>query len=89
MRGTRSPLRWGVDIGTSVLVWAYTSVIVLDEPGARLTWLGLVALLVAPVAAAALLWRRTHPVPVLGVALVGSLLVQLAAPYGIFPVAAS
>ena len=88
MRGTRSPLQWGVDIGISVVVWLYTSVIVLDEPGGRLTWMGLAALLAAPVAAAALLWRRSHPIPVTAVALAGSLLVQLAAPYGIFPVAA-
>ena len=87
MRRTRSPLQWGVDIAVSVLVWVYPSLIVLDEPGHRLTWVGLAALLVAPVAAAALVWRRSHPVAVLGVALVGSLLVQLAAPYGIFPVA--
>ncbi len=88
MPGTRRPLRRAVDIGVAVLVWAYPSLIVLDEPGRRLTWVGLAALLVAPAAAAALVWRRSHPVPVFGVALVGSLLVQLAAPYGIFPVAA-
>ncbi len=71
-----------------MLVWLYPSVIVLDEPGGRLTWVGLAALVAAPVAGAAMLWRRTRPVPVMAVALAASLLVQLAAPYGIFPVAA-
>ena len=88
VRQARSPVQWGIDIAVAVLVWLYPSVIVLDEPAGRLTWVGLAALLVAPVAGAAMLWRRSRPVPVMAVALVGSLLVQLAAPYGIFPVAA-
>jgi signal transduction histidine kinase len=87
VRRTRSPLQWGIDIAVSVLVWLYPSALVLDAPDAHISWLDLLALLSAPVAGAALLWRRSHPVPVSAVALVGSLLVQLAAPYGIFPVA--
>lgn len=46
------------------------------------------AALVALASGAALWWRRRHPVPVMGIALVGGLVVQLVAPMTVFPLAA-
>ena len=45
----------------------------MDASRDRLTWLDAAALLSAPVQGAALLWRRSRPVPVMAVTLAGSL----------------
>ncbi|WP_433269471.1 sensor histidine kinase [Actinosynnema sp. CS-041913] len=49
--------------------------------------LTVVGVVVALAHGAALWWRRTHPVLVMGVALVGGLVVQLVAPSAVFPYA--
>ncbi|MEV1116481.1 sensor histidine kinase [Actinosynnema sp. NPDC049800] len=46
------------------------------------------AALLAVVSGVALWWRRRYPVPVMGIALVGGLVVQLVAPMTVFPLAA-
>ncbi|XVS65731.1 histidine kinase dimerization/phosphoacceptor domain-containing protein [Actinosynnema sp. CA-299493] len=46
------------------------------------------AALTASASGAALWWRHRHPVPVMGIALVGGLVVQLVAPMTVFPLAA-
>ena len=83
-------MRWRkvLDVALPVGLWLYLTALVLDAPGATLTWPDVVCLVVAPVQAFALVWRRTRTVPVLLVALAGGLLFQVVLPYAIFPYAA-
>jgi signal transduction histidine kinase len=83
-------MRWRrvLDVALSVGVWLYLTAIVVDAPGASLSWADVGCLLAAPVQGLALLWRRSRPVPVLLVALAGGALFQVVVPYGIFPFAA-
>jgi hypothetical protein len=53
--------------------------------GGPLRWAGVLAAVLQGVA---LFWRRSHPVRVMAIATVGGLVVQLAAPDGLFPYAA-
>jgi signal transduction histidine kinase len=86
-RSSRSRFQRIADVVVSLGVGLFLRAMVAcgaRRHAAPLTALGLVA---GAVQGAALWWRRSHPVPVMAVALVGGLVVQLLVPEGLFPYA--
>jgi signal transduction histidine kinase len=86
-RSSRSRLQRIADLVVSLGVGLFLMAMVSGSAArhaAPLTALGLVA---GAAQGAALWWRRSHPVPVMAVALAGGLVVQLLVPEGLFPYA--
>jgi signal transduction histidine kinase len=86
-RSSRSRLQRIADLVVSLGVGLFLMAMVAGgaaRHAAPLTALGLVA---GAAQGAALWWRRSHPLPVMAVALAGGLVVQLLVPEGLFPYA--
>jgi signal transduction histidine kinase len=82
----RSTLGRIADIAIPLLVGLFLVALVLGPPDEDPPWT-LVGMLVGAGQAAALYWRRAHPLAVMAIALAGGLVVWLLAPDGVFPVA--
>jgi signal transduction histidine kinase len=87
--GRLSASRWRrvADIAIPVLVGLFLVALVEDGSADDPPWLTALGMLAGAAQGAALWWRRSHPVPVMVIALVGGLIVQLLAPIGLFPFA--
>lgn len=76
------------DVAIPLLFALFLASLVEEGSPGRPRWLTLAGLVVAVVSGGALRWRRSHPVPVMVVTALGSLVIQLIAPDGMFPFAA-
>ncbi|MEU8382759.1 histidine kinase [Streptosporangium sp. NPDC048865] len=86
-RSSRSPLRLVADVAVSLVVGLYLVALVMDEVVPRAGPLVVLGMIVGAAQGVALWWRRSHPVPVMVIALAGGALVHFLAPQGIFPFA--
>ncbi|MFB9679340.1 sensor histidine kinase [Streptosporangium vulgare] len=86
-RSSRSPLRLVADVAVSLVVGLYLVALVMDEVVPRAGPLVILGMIAGAAQGVALWWRRSHPVPVMVIALAGGALVHFLAPQGIFPFA--
>ncbi|WP_440104287.1 sensor histidine kinase [Streptosporangium sp. H16] len=86
-RSSRSPLRLVADVAVSLVVGLYLVALVMDEVVPRAGPLVILGMVAGAAQGVALWWRRSHPVPVMAIALAGGALVHFLAPQGIFPFA--
>jgi signal transduction histidine kinase len=77
-----------VDVAVPAGVGLFLGALILDPGSDDPDWLSLLGILAAGGSAAALVWRRSHPVQVMLATLVCGLVVALLAPSAIFPVGA-
>jgi signal transduction histidine kinase len=83
---SRSSLRRIADVAVPLLVGVFLVLVVLGPPDEDPPWT-LVGMLAAAGSAAALYWRRSHPLGVMAIALAGGLVVWLLTPDVVFPIA--
>ena len=84
---SRSRLRRIADIAIPLLVGLFLVLVALGPPDEDPPWT-LVGIVVGAGQAAALCWRRSHPLEVLAITLAGGFVVWLMTPDVVFPVAA-
>jgi signal transduction histidine kinase len=83
----RSRLQRIADVAVPVVVALFLASLVLDQASDQPDAIVALGILAALGQGAALWWRRTHPVAVMGIALAGGLVIHLLAPDGLFPYA--
>ncbi|ACZ88070.1 sensor histidine kinase [Streptosporangium roseum] len=86
-RPLRSRLRRIADVAVPLVIGLYLTALVVDNSTGHAAALTIFGMLAGAAQGTALWWRRSHPVPVMAIALAGGLVVHLLAPQGIFPFA--